>query len=180
MAPNATIYRFRINVSDVDRGFYGDLDFRIAMHPSEGFPFMLTRVLAYALCFEEGLVFSGGGLSDPDVPSISLADARGGYSLWIEVGNPSARRLHKAAKAAKRVCVFTYKNPEALLREVEGEAVHKASDIEFYSIKTDFIFSLESILSRDNIWSLLRNEGVLSISLDGESFTGDLQKHAFR
>ena len=180
MPPNSSLYRFRVSVSDVDRGYYGDLDFRVAMHPSESFPYLLTRVIGYTLSYEDGLTFSGGGLSDPDEPSLSMADPRGGYSLWIEVGNPSARRVHKAAKASKRVRVFTYKNPEALLRELEGEDVHKAEAIEIYSLESDFLKALEATLERDNAWTLIRNEGSLIINVGDEPIAGELARHSVR
>src|SRR5258707_1232333 len=97
MAQLATLYRFRIELSDVDRGVYQPLDFRVAMHPSESPLFLVTRILAFALNTQEGLEFTPTGLSDPDEPCLRIANPRGGLSLWIEIGNPSARKLHKAA-----------------------------------------------------------------------------------
>ena len=108
MAP-ATLYRFRLDVSDVDRGFYEPLDLRVPMHPSETEDFLITRVLAYALNYESGMEFSRG-LSTPDEPAISLPGDRGGLALWIDIGNPLARRIHKASKAADRVRIYTYKD----------------------------------------------------------------------
>lgn len=49
MAPPVNLYRFRIDLSDVTRGTYETLDFRLAQHPSESAAFLLTRMLAYAL-----------------------------------------------------------------------------------------------------------------------------------
>ena len=49
MAQPSTLFRFRIELSDVDRGNYTSLDIRTAMHPSETPVFLLTRVLAYSL-----------------------------------------------------------------------------------------------------------------------------------
>ena len=64
------LYRFLIDLSDVDRNIYQTLDFRIAQHPSEIPAYLLTRVLAYALQYQEGLEFSAAGLSDPDAAAI--------------------------------------------------------------------------------------------------------------
>jgi len=49
VALQATIYRLQIELSDVDRGVYESLDLRLARHPSESMPYLLTRALAYAL-----------------------------------------------------------------------------------------------------------------------------------
>ena len=70
MANPSTLYRFKLSVSDVDRGFYENLDFRVAMHPSENEAYLLSRVLAYALNYESGLEFSVG-LCDPDEPALT-------------------------------------------------------------------------------------------------------------
>lgn len=179
MPPNSSLYRFRLNVSDVDRAFYGELDFRVAMHPSEAFPYFLSRTLAYALNFADGLQFSGGGLSEPDEPSLSLADSRGGYALWIEVGSPSARRVHKASKASQRVRVYTYKNPEALVRELEGEGIYKPEAVEIFSFSANFLSELEAQVLRDNSWTLVHNEGSLMINIGDESIEGEVHRHSF-
>ena len=46
MALGATVHRFQIDLSDVDRGVYEALDLRVARHPSESVPYLLTRTLA--------------------------------------------------------------------------------------------------------------------------------------
>ena len=69
MALGATIYRVEIALSDVDRGLYESLDLRLAQHPSESLRYLVTRMLAYALSYEEGIRFSKGGLSSTDEPT---------------------------------------------------------------------------------------------------------------
>ena len=160
----ATLYRFRIDVSDVDRGFYEALDFRAALHPSEGLPYLVTRVLAYALNFREGLVFSPGGLSDPDAPCMKVDAASGGIDLWIEIGNPSARKLHKASKAANLVRVYTYKDPALLMADIAAEKVHKADSLENFSLDPRFLEKLIDGLEKDNAWNLMVSEGNLVLS----------------
>ncbi|MBX3033253.1 MAG: YaeQ family protein, partial [Bdellovibrionaceae bacterium] len=126
------LYRFKIDVSDIPRAVYESLDFRVAQHPSEALPYLLTRVLAYALNCGEGLEFSAQGLGDPDAPALRVNHVNGGTALWIEIGNPAARKLHKAAKAADVVKVYTYKDPAVLLREIAAEKVHRASELEIH------------------------------------------------
>jgi uncharacterized protein YaeQ len=109
--PAVTLYRFRIELSDLDRSVYDSLDFRVAMHPSETNDFLITRVLAYALNWQEGLEFSAGGLHEAEEPAMKVAGRHGTTALSIEIGNPSAKRLHKNAKAADAIKVYTYKDP---------------------------------------------------------------------
>ncbi|MES3037442.1 MAG: YaeQ family protein, partial [Bdellovibrionota bacterium] len=49
MALPSTLYRFKIDLSDIERGVYEQLEFRVAQHPSESLVYLLTRVLAYVL-----------------------------------------------------------------------------------------------------------------------------------
>lgn len=164
MAHPSTLYRFRIDLADVDRNVFEKLDLRVAMHPSEALPYLLTRVLAFALNVDPELVFSPGGLSDPDQPAISAKDAGGGERVWIEIGNPSARKLHRAAKSSQVVKVYTYKDPDLLKKEIESNAVYNADRIEIYALDTDFLERLGSILERDNSWNILRSDDSVTVS----------------
>jgi uncharacterized protein YaeQ len=60
VALTATIYTFDIALADSDREVYESLALRVARHPSETVEYLLTRVLAYALEFTEGIEFSRG------------------------------------------------------------------------------------------------------------------------
>ncbi len=176
MANPSTLYRFKISLSDVDRSVYELLNLRVAMHSSESVDFLLTRVLAFALNFEEGLEFSPG-LSTPDEPAIKLQDGGGQILRWIDIGNPTAKRLNKASKSAKSVRVYTYKDPENLKREAANERIYRSKEIEIFSLSAAFLTPLGKTLVRDNAWSLIHNDGELIVSVGEESFMCTLQKH---
>ena len=177
MAQLSTLLRFRIDLSDVDRGVYEALDFRVAQHPSENAAYLLTRVVAYALNIEPGLQFNPGGLSDTDEPCLRK-DGVNGPEIWIEIGNPTARKVHRASKAARKVMIYTYKDPEALLRELRSADVHKADTIEIYSLDSSLLKALEGTLEKDNRWSLLRNEGSLHFTMGARTCEGELHRHS--
>jgi uncharacterized protein YaeQ len=176
MALTSTLYRFRLAVSDLDRGFYEDLDFRVAQHPSESEAYLLTRIIAYALNFEEGLEFMPG-LCTADDPALRLAGKNGGTALWIDIGNPSARRIHKASKASSRLRIYTYKDPEPMLREARGEKIHRSGEIEVFSLDERFLKSAASRLEKDNRWSLMHQEGELTLTIGDEALGGTLLRH---
>jgi uncharacterized protein YaeQ len=158
------LFHFQFEVSDIDRGLYESLDFRLAQHPSETIPYLLCRAFAYALSYEEGLEFSGAGLSDPEAPALRSTGIHGVTDLWIEIGNPSAKKLHKASKAANRVRVYTYKSAEILLQEIRANAVHRAEALEIFAIDSKFLQQLESHVEKNNRWSLLFQQGQLDVS----------------
>jgi len=177
VAQPSTLYRFQIELSDVDQGVYKTLDLRMAMHPSESNAYLVTRLIAYVLNEREFLEFAPEGLGDPDAPAISARTPGGEILLWIEIGNPAARKLHKASKAAKQVKVYTYKDPAMLLKEIHDHKVYHAESIEIWSIDAKFLETLAGRLERKNAWSIILHEGTLNISIGALSEIADLVKH---
>lgn len=184
MGNRATLYRFRIELSDIDRGIYEPIDFRAALHPSETPRYLLTRALAYALCFQEGIDFAPGGISDTEEPAIRVKTLDGRTREWIEIGNPAARKLHKATKSASVVKVFAHKDPAPLMKEILEGDVHRASEIEIYSVAPALLTGLEAMLARDNKWSLIINDGSVSVTMhDGDiekSAAGEVRRHLLK
>jgi uncharacterized protein YaeQ len=147
VALSATIYTFQIELADADREVYESLELRAARHPSESEEYFVTRVLAYALEYRDGIAFSRG-ISDPEEPAITVRDLTGAITSWIEVGAPDAARLHKASKAASRVAVYTHKDPQQLLRNLAGEKIHRAESSELYAVDRTLIRDLATKLER--------------------------------
>lgn len=169
------LYRFEWDLSDIDRGVYQSLDFRIALHPSESLPYLLTRALAYALSYQDNLEFSPAGLSDPDASALQAPGAHGSIALWIEIGNPSARKLHKASKVSEQVIVYTYKNPQTLVEDIRANEVHRAQHLKVYALNADFLGQLESHLAKNNRWSLLVQQGQLSVTINDVTVVTEIQ-----
>jgi len=178
MALQATVYHLQIELSDVDRGVYEALDLRLARHPSESMSYLLTRTLAYALLYEEGIAFSKGGLSSTDEPPVSIRDLQGNLRGWIDVGTPSAERLHKASKACPRVVVFTQHDPLLLVKEAATRPIHKVEQIEVYALDPAFLEELGAVTDRNARWTLLRNDGVLYVTVGEQTVSAPLTKHA--
>ncbi len=170
------LYRFRLELSDIDRAVYETLDFRVAQHPSETAPYLLSRILAYALVYKDGLEFTPSGLGDPEAPALWSKGVHGALELWVEIGNPSARKLHKATKAAKQVLVFTYKSAEVLLQEIKSQDVHRAREIQVFAFDPKFLQALEQGLEKNNRWSVLQQQGRLDIDTGTSSFSTEVRK----
>jgi uncharacterized protein YaeQ len=165
MAATATMHHFEIALSDVDRGIYETLDLRVAQHPSETMPRLLARTLAYCLSYEDGIGFSKGGLSSSDESPISVRDATGLLRVRIEVGAPSAERLHKASKAAKLI-IYTYELAQ-LRRQTEGQVIHNVESIEVWSIELAFLEALAGKIDRRTKLELTRTESALYVTTSG-------------
>jgi uncharacterized protein YaeQ len=156
------LHRFEIALADVDRGVYADLDLRVARHPSEDEPYLLTRVLAFALEHKDGLAFSKG-LSESDEPALWVKSGDGRVLEWIEVGAPAADRLHRASKLAERVVVWCHRRPDMLQQRCAKEKVHRGESIQVVKVPTDLLETLARGLDRNNKWDLSRHEGRVTI-----------------
>lgn len=176
MAPNATIYHLDVQLSDVDRNVYERLDLRVARHPSETMRYLLTRTLAYALSYEEGIAFSKGGLSSTDEPPVAIHDRTGRLLAWIDVGSPSAERLHKASKSAGRVALFTHTDLGTLRREAASRPVHRLEHIEVYRLDPAFLDALDARVDRNTKLELLRTDGALYVTIDEKTLEGSLER----
>jgi uncharacterized protein YaeQ len=107
LAQKATIYKFRIALSDLERNYYDALNLTIAQHPSESLERMMARVLAFSINAQAGLMFTKG-LSSVEEPDIWIRMLDGQTSLWIDVGEPSVERIKKATRLAGEVKVYSF------------------------------------------------------------------------
>ena len=174
MALTATIHHYEIVLADVDRSVYETLDLRIAQHPSETDARLVVRTLAYCLSYEDGIAFSKGGLSSTDEPPIAVHDPTGRLLKWIDLGAPSAERLHKASKAAP-VSIFTQELAQ-LRRQCEGRTIHKVDAIEVWPFDLAFIDALAAKLDRRMHFDLTRTDGALYVAVAGTTLETTLAK----
>ena len=116
MAIKSTIFKASLQIADIDHGYYADHALTLARHPSETDERMMIRLAALALqahklqtvCNGDGTLTFGAGLSDPDEPDAWLRDFTGRSRLWIEVGQPEDKPLHKACGKADEVVLYCF------------------------------------------------------------------------
>jgi uncharacterized protein YaeQ len=171
MALTATIYNFDIDLADNDRSVYETLAIRVAQHPSESDEYLIARVLAYLLEYQEGIEFSRG-VSEPDEPTISVKDLTGAIKTWIEIGTPDSTRLHKASKAAGRVAVYCHKEGAQWLKGLAAAGIHRADALALYAIDRSLIAQLVSRLDRRMAFAVSINDRELMVSIGNDNLTG--------
>ncbi len=107
MALKSTIYKVKLQISDVDRGYYHAHQLTIALHPSETQERMMLRLLMFALHASPDLVF-GKGISDDDEPDLWKKSDNGDIQLWIDLGQPDEKRIRRACGKAHQVVILSY------------------------------------------------------------------------
>ncbi|MFE3227289.1 YaeQ family protein [Nocardia sp. NPDC059228] len=178
MALNATLYNVNVQLADVDRGVYEELELRVARHPSETGEYMLTRILAYCLEYEEGIAFSDGGVSSTDEPPVLIRDLTGRLTTWIDVGAPDADRIHRASKLADRVAIYTHRDPAKVLAQLAGKRIHQADQIPLYAFDRSFIDAATALLDRRNTLTLSVTDRHLYLDLNGTSLSTPIEEHS--
>jgi uncharacterized protein YaeQ len=107
MAPNATVFKVELQVSDMDRHYYASHNLTLAQHPSETDGRLMVRLLAFALHADERLEF-GRGLGSEDEPDLWRRDYTGDIEQWIDLGQPDDSRIRRACGRAQQVAVVNY------------------------------------------------------------------------
>lgn len=176
MSQSATLYAIDVALSNVDRGVYEQLAIRTARHPSESEDYLLTRLLAYCLEYQEGIEFSKGGISDLNDPAITVRDLTGAWKSWVEVGAPDAARLHQATKASPRVALYTHKDPRILFRGYAGARIHKSDRVEVFALDRALLVSLAAHLDRRTAWTMAVSDDQLFLDVNGASYSGALER----
>jgi uncharacterized protein YaeQ len=147
MALKATIFKASLQVSDIDRNYYGEHPLTLARHPSETDERMMMRVLAFALNAHEHLQF-GKGLSDQDEPDLWQKDLTGSIVHWIDVGQPDEKRLIRACGKADRVTVYTYGRGSEMWWEANAGRLARARNLAVWRVPSDESLALAKLADR--------------------------------
>ena len=171
MALKPTIYKFEINLSDMDRHVYDTLNLTVAQHPSESVERMMARVLAYCLNVSPELEFTRG-VSATDEPDLWAHSLSGELLLWIDVGEPSADRLKKASRSGANAKVYSINTKsDVWWRQVK----HDDLSISFYRLKWPELVALAKVTSRTMSLSISISDNSLFVSADETGLTVDVE-----
>jgi uncharacterized protein YaeQ len=177
VALTATIYNLTIELADIDRSVYEQLELRMARQPSETLEYMLMRVLAYCLEYAEGIVLTEGVAAGND-PAILIRDLTGKTTAWVEVGTPDPQRIHRGLKLAGRAAVYTHKDVRKLLKDWQASGIPRLAEVPVYTFDQNLVSNIVPLLeSRRNQISLSITERELYIDIDGIQFTSTIAEH---
>ena len=176
MALTATIYRVSVELALIDRGVYESLDLRLARPPAESRDDMATRLLAYCLEYRDGIELTEG-VSSGDEPAILVRDLTGKVTAWIEIGLPSAERLHRGHKLAGRAAGYTHRGIQQVLGELNGHGIHRAADIPVVELDRAFVAALAESLDRRSTLSLSVTEGHVYVDVGDRHLESLLVTH---
>ena len=164
MALKSTIFRLTLNVSDMDRGYYGEHALTVARHPSENDERMMVRVLAFALCAADDLRF-GRGLSTEDEADLYAESPDGRIRLWIDVGLPDERWVKKAAARSDEVLVLAYGRTAGMWWQKARATLERLANLRVMALAPDS--------SRELVGLAQRGAALQCIVQDGQIWLGE-------
>lgn len=164
MALGATIYKFNIDLSNMDKHRYESVAQHIALHPSETLERMVLRLLAYCVNMHDQLMFTKGLSSDtePDLWQKSYADE---MELWIELGLPDIKRIKKAASIAQQVKLYVYggQGVEQWWKLVQKDC-QKFKNVDVYRFDLAAVSKFANLVERSMRISVMIQDGLISFS----------------
>ena len=163
MALKATIFKVQLQVSDMDRGYYGSHSLTVARHPSETDERMMVRVLAFVLFASDTLEF-GRGLSTDDEADLLERDATGRILRWIDVGLPDERDLRKACARADEVVVIGYGRTVRSWWNRNRERLEGLANLSVLSLPPDSTSLLAGLAMRNMELQCMIQDGLIWIT----------------
>ncbi len=169
MALSASIFKADIDISDLRRHYYQSHQLTLARHPSETDERMMLRLLAFALFADEQLSFTRG-LSNDDEPDLWQRSLSGEIDLWLELGQPSDKRLRRARSQSPRVVIMTHGGrPAAQWWLEQGEQLGKQAWLTVVDIPSEQSQALASLAQRNMQLQFTVDEDSIWVSSDSEN-----------
>jgi len=167
----------RLQLSDLDRGVYGQRSIVMAQSPEEPDEHILLRFLSHVLFFDEALA-DAHGYTDPHEPDLHALDLTGQLTLWVECGMPPMKRLTRALGKWKdaRFVVLVAGRDEALAvrAQIVAQKPRNLERLEIHCIPQEFMVWLESVGSRSMEWNATISEHTLYLDSDGQQGEADI------
>ncbi|WP_444911223.1 YaeQ family protein [Microbulbifer sp. PAAF003] len=149
MALKATIFKAKVQISDMDRDYYAEHPLTLARHPSETDERMMVRLLAFAHNAAETLEFTRG-LSSDEEADLWQKNLSGEIDLWIEVGLPTEERIRKACNRSKRVIVYSYGRRAApIWWQKQASQLERFDNLTVYHLAADATEQLAAMAERN-------------------------------
>jgi len=169
MALKATVFRAELQVSDMDRNYYGTHALTLARHPSETDERLMVRLLAFALYADERLEF-GRGLSSDDEPDLWQRSRTGEIELWIDLGQPDEARIRKACGRARQVVIVNYGGRGSdIWWDKVGAALARSDNLTVINIASETVDALAALIDRGMRLQCMVQDGQAELYADGVS-----------
>ncbi|MFK5892780.1 MAG: YaeQ family protein, partial [Pseudomonadota bacterium] len=171
MAVKATIYKIKLEISDLDRHYYQSHELTIACHPSETEQRMMVRVLAFAMYASDRLSFTKGLCAD-DEPELWDKNLSDDIELWISLGQVEEKQIRKSLGRSKQVVIFTYASQKSTTWWKQNQSkLEKLDNLKIIHIKTAELELIQALVSRNMDLQCTIQDGLIWLSNSNHTIT---------
>lgn len=174
MSKGAQLYNFRVDLSDIDNGHYQLITYKSVLHPSEKLQRMVVRSILFAIYRYRGVDFTKG-VCVADEPDLWAKTDDDKVDLWIEIGLPSNDRLHKICRDSNEVLLFLYGKSFNKYKSQKTIGNIHDHNMQIYTIDDQFVELVAAIAIKNNHWSIIVQDGLITVINGDESLTTSLQ-----
>ncbi|MFC0677644.1 YaeQ family protein [Lysobacter korlensis] len=169
MSPKSTVVKAELQVSDMDRHYYGMHNLTLAQHPSENEERLMVRLLTFALLADERLEF-GRGLSDESEPDLWRRDYTGEIEQWVDLGQPDEADIRRASGRARQVVIVTYSgNSAQIWWEKNAAGLSRLKNLTVIDIPADAVASLVALYQRSMRLNCLIQDAEVQLMNEADS-----------
>jgi uncharacterized protein YaeQ len=161
MADKTSIFKVKIDISNIDQHRYEQLCFTMALNNRESLEHMILRLIAYAMVPEQKLVF-GNDVCKGDTPDVMVKDYDDHFIYWIDIGEPSVSRVKKASHVADNVLIFSLDRSQ-WLNDCYPE-LRQLDNMQVLLFDPDWVAALEKDICRNINWSVVIDGDRIGIS----------------
>ncbi len=125
------------------------------------------------MLYEPDLEF-GKGLSSTDEPALWRRGPAGDVLHWIDIGYPSADRMHRASKRAQKLTVVCHKGTDTLAKEASKRRIHRSEAVEVIALPADLVAQIAEVTARTQAWTVVKTGEDLQVVANDVSTTGEV------
>jgi uncharacterized protein YaeQ len=164
MTLKATIYKVKLNISDLDRNYYDQHEITVARHPSETEQRMMVRILAFAMFASPNLSFTKGLCVD-DEPELWARNLSDEIDLWISLGQIEVKQIRKAIGRCQQVVIITYAGNKSLTWYEQNKLeLIGLKNLQVINIKPAYVELLKELAARNMNLQCTIQDGLVWLS----------------
>lgn len=126
------------------------------------------RVLTFVRHASDSLVF-GKGIGADDEPDVWQMDLTGAIQLWLEVGQPDAKRILKACGRSEQVAIYTYSSNSAIWWDQIGSRIDRAKNLTVINIPSATSSALAKMANRNMQLQATLQDGMMWVTSADET-----------
>ena len=168
MAIKSTIYKANIQLSNIDKNHYDNLQLTLARHSSETEERLMIRLLAFLQHADTQPSF-GKGISNEDEAVVWSKNDVDEIMLWIELGQIDLKRIKRASRLSKQMVIYCYGSTADIWWPQIKEKLSDFKNLTVFKVPNDTSEILAQFANRNMSFDCMIEDGQLWLHGENQS-----------